>query len=159
MGQRSRVETPEEQLKARLWLLKETPWRSDRSGWESLLCLLRQWSEPFELMPQGSNNTLYDRILQLHAALPTPDRRVMELVWLARGRWREAVNYWKQTGDDSRMTEFSERFQRWVATEDSVLTTSVLLELGRQLLRPGRSNASLFLSQVPAGLLRAVYGE
>jgi hypothetical protein len=142
-----------------MWRLKEGGFGQQRSGWESLLHLLHGWLDGVEIMPVGDHGKLYRRILELGAGLPPPCRQTFELVRLARRRWAQAVDHWKRTGDDSQMKGFTTRFQAWIERTEQELVHKVLLELGRQLLRPRKAgNASLFWSQVPESLLRRVYG-
>jgi len=152
------VQSPEAELRSRLWLLNEGKFGHERSGWELLLSLLHAWTEETRIMPVGSHSRLFERIQQLHAQLGAPCKRTFELVRLARRRWAQAVDLWKRTDDDRAMKAFAERFQGWIARTDEALVSKVLLELGKQLLRPKKSgNASLFLSQVPASLLQRMY--
>lgn len=152
------TEAPEQDLRSRLWLLKEGGFGAQRSGWELVLNLMHQWTKEAKLMPMGSHDRLYQRIQQLCAELPAPCKRTFELVRLARRGWAQAVDHWKKTGDDSHMRVFTERFQAWISRTDETLVAKVLLELGKQLLRPKKKgNASLFLSQVPHSLLAATY--
>ncbi len=150
--------SPETEIMARLHLLKEHEFGHNRSGWELLLGLVKDWTVQTPLLAQGDHEGLHHRILELHAALPAPDREVFGLVKLARGRWASVVDKWKKGGDDACLKAFSDRFQQWVQTAAQPLVRRVLLELGKQLLRKGKKgNASLFLSQVPVELLREVY--
>ena len=149
---------PEHELRSRLWLLKEGGFGHERSGWELVLSLMHGWTKEAKLLPMGSHDRLFERVQQLCAELPPPCRQTFELVRLARRRWAQAVDHWKRTDDDSRMREFTDRFQAWINRTDETLVNKVLLELGKQLLRPKKKgNASLFLSQVPENLLRRVY--
>lgn len=53
---------------------------------------------------------------------------------------------------------FCDRFQTWMGRADETPVSKVLLELGKQLLRPKKKgNASLFWSQVPTKILNSVY--
>ncbi len=149
---------PEADLRQRLWMLKEGGFGYRRSGWELLLGLVHDWTKGVELMSRGSHDQLYQRVLQLNASLPAPCKRTFELVRLARRRWAQAVDHWKRTDDDTPMRVFCDRFQGWMVMADGTLVRKVMLELGKQLLRPKKKgNASLFLSQVPSGLLHHVY--
>jgi hypothetical protein len=153
------TEGPEQELRARLWGLKEGAFGHERSGWELVLALMHDWTKEVSLLPTGDHTRLHARILELCAKLPAPCRETLDLVRLARRRWAEAVDFWKRTGDDSRMRTFTERFQAWIERTDEQLVHKVMLELGRQLLRPKKAgNASLFWSQVPSSLLEQVYG-
>ncbi|MEE9310921.1 MAG: hypothetical protein V3V10_00785, partial [Planctomycetota bacterium] len=155
----SESQRPEDELRERLMLLKAGKFGTERSGWELLLGLLHDWTDGIAVMGWGTHDRLHQRICQLHATLPAPCKRTFELVKLARKRWATAVDQWKRTDDDSAMKGFVERFSGWIERTDETLTTKVLLELGKQLLRPKKKgNASLFLSQVPSGLLAGVYG-
>lgn len=152
------TKAPEQDLRSRLWLLKEGGFGAQRSGWELVLNLMHQWTKEAQLMPMGGHDRLYQRIQQLCAELPAPCRRTFELVRLARRRWAQAVDHWKKTGDDSHMRVFTDRFRAWIERTDETLVAKVLLELGKQLLRPKKKgNASLFLSQVPSSLLVTLY--
>jgi hypothetical protein len=152
------TEAPEQDLRSRLWLLKEGGFGAQRSGWELVLNLMHGWTKNATLMPVGSHDRLYQRIQQLCAELPAPCRRTFELVRLARKRWAQAVDHWKRTDDDSQMRGFTDRFQAWVERTDETLVAKVVLELGKQLLRPKKKgNASLFLSQVPKSILQNAY--
>lgn len=149
---------PESELRARLWLLKGGQLGFKRSGWELLLGLVHDWTKDTKILPMGTHHELYQRVLHLHAQLPAPCRRTFELVRLARRRWATAVDFWKRTDDDSGMTSFCNRFQAWMDKADETLVNKVMLELGKQLLRPKKKgNASLFLSQIPNGLLHKIY--
>lgn len=151
---------PESELRSRLWMLKGGEFGYKRSGWELLLALVHDWTRAVEIMPRGSHDELYERVLQLHAKLSAPCKRTFELVRLARMRWAQAVDRWKQTDDDTAMQAFCDRFQSWMQRADEALVNKVMLELGKQLLRPKkRGNASLFLSQVPSSLLESVYAN
>lgn len=150
--------TPEANLRSRLWMLKEGGFHSARSGWELVLALMHGWAKDVSVMPVGNHTQLYDRILALHRQLPAPCKRTFELVRLARRRWAQAVDHWKRTDDDSAMRNFTDRFQSWIDRTDATLVQKVMLELGKQLLRPKKKgNASLFLSQVPMQLLQRIY--
>lgn len=152
------AESPEAELRSRLWLLKEGGFTAARSGWELVLSLMHGWTKDAKMLPVGGHDRLYQRVQQLCAELPPPCRQTFELVRLARRRWAQAVDHWKKTGDDSHMRGFTERFQSWISHTDETLVNKVLLELGKQLLAPKRKgNASLFWSQVPATVLRRVY--
>ncbi|MCA8936488.1 MAG: hypothetical protein KDB68_09795 [Planctomycetes bacterium] len=151
-------ETSEANLRSRLWMLKEGGFETARSGWELVLALMHGWTKEVALMPTGSHAELHNRILQLHATLPAPCKRTFELVRLARRRWATAVDYWKRTDDDSAMRSFCERLQSWMDRADETLVQKVMLELGKQLLRPKKKgNASLFLSQIPGSQLCNIY--
>lgn len=150
--------TPEGDLHSRLWMLKGGEFGYSRSGWELLLALVHDWTKETEIMPTGSHDELYHRVLHLHAQLPAPCKRTFELVRLARRRWAKAVDHWKRTDDDTPMRAFCDRFQTWMETTEEMLVSKVMLELGKQLLRPKKKgNASLFLSQVPVSILRRFY--
>ncbi|MCB9932978.1 MAG: hypothetical protein H6841_06105 [Planctomycetes bacterium] len=152
------TEAPEQDLRSRLWLLKEGGFAAQRSGWELVLSLMHGWTKDAKLMPMGTHDRLYRRIQHLCAELPAPCKRTFELVWLARRRWAQAVDHWKRTDDDSHMRSFTERFRAWIERTDETLAAKVVLELGKQLLRPKKKgNASLFLSQVPVSVLRRLY--
>lgn len=152
------VATHEAELRSRLWMLKCGKFGYERSGWELLLSLLHDWVEGVDIMPVGSHSKLHERVLQLHALLPAPDKRTFELVRHARKRWAQAVDHWKRSGDDQAMRAFTDRFQAWISRTDEAQVAKVLLELGRQLLRPKKKgNASLFLSQVPRSILNRLY--
>lgn len=149
---------PEADLKERLWMLKDGEFGHERSGWELLLGLVRDWTRGTELMPKGSHEQLYERVGHLHSQLPAPCKRTFELVRLARRRWAGAVDHWKRTDDDTAMHAFCDRFQAWMKRTDETLVSKVMLELGKQLLRPKKKgNASLFLSQIPRSLLQRIY--
>jgi hypothetical protein len=153
------AESPEAELRSRLWLLKEGGFTAARSGWELVLSLMHGWTKDAKIMPVGSHERLYQRVQQLCAELPPPCRQTFELVRLARRRWAQAVDHWKKTGDDTQMRGFTVRFQTWINSTDETLVSKVLLELGKQLLAPKKKgNASLFWSQVPTSVLRRVYG-
>jgi hypothetical protein len=150
----------EQELKSRLRLLKLSDFQVNRSGLEMQLHLIQGWLDGVELMAVGSHEPLYRRVLELQAELSPPDARVFAWVKRARFAWAKAVDCWKQTGDDTAMRTFGERFQGWLARLNEATASSVVLELGKQLLRPRKhGNASLFWSQVPALVLRQVYGE
>lgn len=91
------------------------------------------------------------RLRPPHHQQPAQSGKSVELVRLARRRWATVVDHWSRTDDDIPMRAFCDRFQAWMEKTDETLVSKVLLELGKQQLRPQKKgNASLFLSQIPS---------